>query len=59
MAGTSSRLPMAERLRPSRLEDLIGNPRARAELRSWAERSARSASPSPPSRHPGGSSRGG
>ncbi len=37
MAGTSSRLPMAERLRPSRLEDLIGNPRARAELRSWAE----------------------
>ena len=37
MSGTTSRLPMAERLRPVRLEDVIGNPRARAELRSWAE----------------------
>ena len=37
MAASRSRLPMAERLRPARLDDVIGNPRARAELRSWAE----------------------
>lgn len=37
MVTPMSRLPMAERLRPQRLDDLIGNPRARAELRSWAE----------------------
>lgn len=30
-------VPLAERLRPRRLDDLIGNPRARAELRAWAE----------------------
>ncbi len=28
---------MAERLRPGRLDEIIGNPRARAELRTWAE----------------------
>jgi len=32
----SSRLPLAERLRPSRLDDIVGNPRARYELRAWA-----------------------
>lgn len=31
-----SRLPLAERLRPTRLDDIIGNPRARYELRAWA-----------------------
>jgi len=29
-------LPLAERARPRRLDDVIGNPRARYELRSWA-----------------------
>lgn len=37
MVTVHSRLPMSERLRPQRLEDVVGNPRARAELRSWAE----------------------
>lgn len=32
-----SNLPLTERMRPGRLEDLVGNARARAELRSWAE----------------------
>jgi DNA polymerase III delta prime subunit len=32
----ASRLPLTERLRPSRLDDLVGNPRARYELRTWA-----------------------
>ncbi|HYA58125.1 MAG TPA: AAA family ATPase [Thermoplasmata archaeon] len=32
-----SRLPLSERLRPSRLDDLVGNPKARQELRAWAE----------------------
>ena len=36
--STRSRLPLSERLRPARLDELIGNPRARAELRAWAER---------------------
>ncbi len=31
-----SPLPLAERLRPKRLDDIAGNPRARAELRAWA-----------------------
>jgi len=31
-------LPLAERLRPTRLADLVGNVRARAELRAWADR---------------------
>jgi DNA polymerase III delta prime subunit len=31
------RLPLAERLRPARLDDIVGNPRARADLRAWAE----------------------
>lgn len=30
-------LPLVERLRPNRLDDIVGNPRARAELRAWAE----------------------
>jgi DNA polymerase III delta prime subunit len=32
----NSRLPLAERLRPTRLDDIVGNPRARYELRAWA-----------------------
>jgi len=31
-------LPLAERLRPTRLGELVGNARARTELRAWAER---------------------
>ncbi|MGP8077261.1 MAG: AAA family ATPase [Thermoplasmata archaeon] len=31
-------LPLAERLRPKRLGELVGNVRARQELRAWAER---------------------
>ncbi len=39
MAAAGARpLPLAERLRPTRLADLLGNPRARAELAAWAER---------------------
>lgn len=34
----ASRLPLAERLRPTRLDDLVGNPRARYELRTWAQK---------------------
>ena len=33
-----SRLPLTERLRPVHLSELIGNSRARADLRAWAER---------------------
>ncbi|MGD1100339.1 MAG: AAA family ATPase [Thermoplasmata archaeon] len=33
----NSRLPLAERLRPTRLDDIVGNPRARYELRAWAK----------------------
>lgn len=32
----SSRLPLSERLRPLRLDDIVGNPQARYELRAWA-----------------------
>jgi len=32
----ASRLPLSERLRPTRLDDIVGNPRARYELRTWA-----------------------
>ncbi len=32
----SLRLPLSERLRPTRLDDILGNPRARYELRTWA-----------------------
>ena len=32
-----ARLPLSERLRPTRLDDIVGNSRARYELRSWAE----------------------
>ncbi len=35
--GGAEGLPLAERLRPSRLDEIVGNPRARAELRAWAE----------------------
>jgi len=30
-------LPLSERLRPTRLEDIVGNPRARYELRNWGQ----------------------
>jgi len=30
-------VPLAERLRPTRLDELVGNPRARADLRAWAD----------------------
>jgi DNA polymerase III delta prime subunit len=30
-------VPLADRLRPSRLDGIAGNPRARSELRAWAE----------------------
>ena len=33
-----SRLPLAERLRPAHLGELIGNSRARSDLRAWADR---------------------
>jgi DNA polymerase III delta prime subunit len=36
-ASPGPRLPLTERLRPKRLDDLVGNPRARADLRAWAE----------------------
>ena len=32
----ASRLPLSERLRPTRLDDIVGNPRSRYELRAWA-----------------------
>jgi replication factor C large subunit len=32
----AARLPLTERLRPARLDDIVGNPRARYELRAWA-----------------------
>lgn len=32
------RLPLSERWRPARLDDVVGNPRARAELKAWADR---------------------
>lgn len=38
LRGAPPRLPLAERLRPEHLDDLVGNPRARAELKVWAER---------------------
>jgi DNA polymerase III delta prime subunit len=43
----ASRLPLTERVRPTRLDDLIGNPRAREDLRHWADLWD---SPNPPSR---------
>ena len=36
--ASSSRLPLSERWRPARLDDLVGNPRARSELAAWADR---------------------
>lgn len=38
VAELRPRLPLSERLRPERLSGLLGNPNARSELRSWAER---------------------
>jgi DNA polymerase III delta prime subunit len=35
---SGTRLPLAERTRPARLDDVIGNVAARADLRRWAER---------------------
>jgi DNA polymerase III delta prime subunit len=32
------RLPLSERLRPTRLDDVLGNAPARAQLKAWAER---------------------
>jgi DNA polymerase III delta prime subunit len=37
-APVSPRLPLSERWRPTRLDDVVGNPRARAELKAWADR---------------------
>jgi len=31
-------VPLADRLRPTQLASVVGNPRARSELRAWAER---------------------
>jgi DNA polymerase III delta prime subunit len=31
-------LPLSERTRPARLDDVLGNPRARRDLRAWADR---------------------
>jgi len=42
-----SRLPLTERMRPARLDDLVGNPRAKEELRRWADQWD---SPKPPAR---------
>ena len=36
--GKRVQLPLAERLRPKRLGEIVGNPQARSDLRSWAER---------------------
>ncbi len=44
----SPNLPLSERLRPTHLDQLVGNPRARAELRAWAE--SWSATERPPAR---------
>ncbi len=37
MPPADSNLPLAERRRPTHLKDVVGNPRAKAELRAWAE----------------------
>ncbi|MGB6501795.1 MAG: AAA family ATPase [Thermoplasmata archaeon] len=36
--NAGSALPLSERLRPNRLDQIIGNSKARTELRGWAER---------------------
>jgi DNA polymerase III delta prime subunit len=38
MPAARPRLPLAERLRPVRLDDVIGNSVARAHLKAWADR---------------------
>ena len=43
-----SPLPLADRLRPTRLDDVIGNPQARAQLRKWAEGWASAGGPPAP-----------
>jgi replication factor C large subunit len=35
---SADRRPLSERLRPSHLDDVIGNPTARTQLKAWAER---------------------
>ena len=40
-ASGGARLPLSERLRPHRLDGLVGNVRARQELRRWADEWAR------------------
>lgn len=45
MASSRPNLPLAERTRPGRLSDLVGNPRARAQLIAFGESWARSRSP--------------
>jgi DNA polymerase III delta prime subunit len=48
MAGqTAPALPLTERVRPTRLDDLVGNPRAKEELRRWADSWE---APAPPAR---------
>jgi len=37
-AASAPGLPLSERLRPRRLAEIVGNSRARTELRAWAER---------------------
>ncbi len=39
---SEARLPLAERLRPTKISELIGNSTARSELRQWAENWQRS-----------------
>ena len=41
----ADRRPLSERLRPRRLEDLVGNSRARFELKTWADRWDREGTP--------------
>ncbi len=36
-SASPPQLPLVERSRPARLDDLVGNSRARTELRAWAE----------------------
>ncbi len=36
--ATAGHLPLSERSRPARLDDVLGNPRARRDLRAWADR---------------------
>lgn len=42
---SASRLPLSERLRPSHLDEVIGNQPARTQLKAWAERWTEGAPP--------------